>query len=383
MPERFKKNILMIGNFPPSTGYAWDTIREYFLSLGQMFVNNGNRAIICYPEVDEVPDRIVSAGIEILSFDFSTSGPGELYRFIRKHRIGTLYLTDRPVYSFKYLWCRLAGVKNIVIHDRTSGDGDTPGVLKKCAKTLLNRYPIISADLAIAISEFVKQRLIRVSCFPEQRTVKIWNGIDIEKFEPGKDDFVFEKYHIPKSKKIIFANARANKYKGIQILIEAANILVNENKREDLFFLYCGDGPDLDCFHKLIGEKNLGEYFLCPGKTSEIDRILKGVSIVVVPSLWQEGFGLSVIEGMAAGKVVIASKVGGIPEIISDSENGYLVSPGDSKALATKIADIIDDEDLQNKIGDSGRKNVINRFNIEEKKEELLQVFRNFEKREV
>lgn len=370
------QNLMIVGNFSSDTGYAWKTISEYFVSLSEMFQKMGNKSYISYPVVTRIPESFQSAGLKVVEFDFSSKNLIGLIRFLRKYKIGIMYLTDRPVFSFKYFFYRLAGVRKIVVHDRTSGDRKAPRGFKKWAKTIINRRPMFSADLAIAISDFVKGRLNRVSCFPERRLIRIWNGIDIEKFAPGLDRFVYEFYGIPEDKRIIFSYSRANKYKGVQVLIEAADILINERGREDLFFLFCGDGPDLDFFRSDIRDKNLTDSFLCPGNSDRVDRILRGVSVVVVPSLWQEGFGLSVAEGMATGKVVIASAVGGIPEIITDSVNGYLMNPGNAEELAFKIMQVVDEEGTQRKVGLAARKTIIEDFNIEKKKIELQEVFR-------
>jgi glycosyltransferase involved in cell wall biosynthesis len=368
-------NLLIVAHFSPNVGYAWNTISEYFLALGNMFLQSGSRAIICYPTMEGIPAKFRSTGIEVIGCDFYNQTMMESHAFIRRNRIGYLYLTDRPVFSFKYLGYRLAGIRWIVVHDRTSGERDAPGFFKRHIKGIINRYPLLSADVGIAISEFVRQRLIRVSRLPEKRTLKIWNGVDIDKFSPGEDDFVFQRYGIPRSRKIIFAYSRANRYKGIETLIDAARILVHENGRNDLFFLYCGDGPDLDHFKSLVAEKKLTGEFLCAGYSDAAHRILKGVHVAVVPSLWQEGFGLSVVEGMASGKPVVASSVGGIKEIITDSRDGYLIQPGDSRSLAEKIRELADDEALQSRIGLAARKTVVNSFNIEDKKKELLNLF--------
>ncbi len=237
-------------------------------------------------------------------------------------------------------------------------------------------YPILSPDFAVGISEFVKNRLIQVSCFPKHRVIKIWNGIDIDRYKPQWDNFVFKEYNIPSEMKIVFSYSRANQYKGVSVLIDTAKIIIKEKKRKDIFFLFCGDGPDLEYFRGLISRYEIGEFFLCPGKTRAIDKILRGVNVVVVPSIWQEGFGLSVIEGMASGKVVIASRVGGIREIIEDSINGFLCAPGDSLEFAEKIIKVIDNDKLNNDIVFQARKTVVERFNIQNKKEELTGLFK-------
>jgi glycosyltransferase involved in cell wall biosynthesis len=369
--------LLIVGNFKPDVGYAWNTIGEYFVALGRMAQEEGMQSLICFPVLNDLPERFSKAGIDSVAFDFWSCGIRTLYRFVKDRSIRCIYLTDRPVFSPKYLACRLAGAKRIVVHDRTSGERQVPGALKRLGKKIVNRTPF-SADLVLAISNYVRSRLISVSCFPPERIVRIWNGVDVRKFFPGKDDYVRDTYRIPRDHKIVFAYSRANGYKGIEVLIRAAARLVTGGGRNDVTFLFCGDGPDLEAFRSLVREEGLEGRFLCPGKARFVDRILLGVDLVVVPSLWQEGFGLSVVEGMAAGRPVIASKVGGIVEIITDGCDGYLVPPGDPAMLADRIAHLLDDDGERQRIGVDARRTVEARFDIEEKKKELVEQFRAF-----
>lgn len=370
-----QRNLLIVGQFAPDVGYAWDTIGEYFVALGDLFRSHGFRATICYPELDEASRKFSEAGIDVARFDFGRESLGRVYQFVRDRKIGAVYLTDQPLFSARYLACRLAGVRTIAVHDRTSGERDRPGALKRVVKSLIHRYPGFSADVAIAISDFVKRRIVDVACFPEKRVVRIWNGIDVGRFFPAADDYVFREFGIPGDSVVVFTSSRANRYKGVEVLIEAAEILVQREGRRNLFFLFCGDGPDLGRFRALVSEKGLEGRFLCPGKTKEVARILRGASIVVVPSLWQEGFGLSVIEGMGSGKVVFASRVGGIPEIIHDGVDGFLFTAGRSDELASGIAKVLDTPGLQAKIALEARERVVASFNIVDKKRELVALF--------
>ena len=366
----------MVGNFAAETGYAWNTIQEYFVAVGNLFVQRDGQAIVCFPKVDEIPLRFASTEIKVLCFNFACSSLLALYRFIREHRITIVYLTDWPTYSVRYFCLRLAGVRRIVVHKRTPEGLDYPRGLKRWIKINLNSNSLISADHVIAISEYVRHALIRVACFPEERIQKIWNGIDINRFSPGSGRcYLSEKYGIPRHKKVIFAYSRAIKYKGIQVLIEAARVLIHEENRKDLMFLYCGDGPDLENFRKIVWKYDLGAYFLCPGESNDIDTILKSVEMVVVPSLWQEPFGLAVIEAMATEKVVIASKVGGIVDIIEDSVNGYLLPAGNSEELAKKIAFVLDRPDRHKLIEKKARATVVKTFDIDKKKDEVVRYF--------
>jgi glycosyltransferase involved in cell wall biosynthesis len=374
--EHRPDNFLMVANFPSDTGYAWRTIHEYFLALGQLFLAFGSVSTICYPKVDAFPEAVAGAGIRVEEFDFFGSGLSSLYRFLRSRNIGTVYLTDRPVFSHRYLVCRLAGVKRIVLHDRTSGARSIPGAVKGSLKRIMTGSRLCSVDLGIAISDFVKRRLNEVCCLPGERTVRVHNGIDIERFRPAPDGYVNELFGIAPDRKIVFASSRANRYKGIQTLIEAAEIIAAEPKFDDVLFLYCGDGPDLDFFRTLVMEKGLEERFLCPGASADIHRIVRGVDIAVVPSIWQEGFGLSVLEGMAAGKPVVATRVGGIVEIIEDGRTGFLFQPEDARGLARILAGLLQDDRLREKTGRNARAAVVEKWNIEDKKAELVSVFR-------
>ena len=96
---------------------------------------------------------------------------------------------------------------------------------------------------------------------------------------------------------------------------------------KDLFFLYCGDGPDISKFKKIVAEYDLSRFFCFAGNSNQVNEILKSVHVCVVPSVWQEGFGLMVIESMAAGVPVIATRVGGMAEIIDDGFDGLLAIP--------------------------------------------------------
>lgn len=368
-------NLLIVGNFSSDTGYAWRTIEEYFVALGEFFLEKGCRVLVCYPKVDEISDRIASAKLEVLEFDFAKSSLTGLYRFMKRHEIRVLYLTDQPVYSVKYLICRLAGVKRIIVHDRIAGGDDIPGPLKRTLKTLVNYYPLLSADRAVAVSEFIRQRLLGISCFPAGRTVKIWNGIDIERFRPVRDSFVFRRFGIPLTARIVFASSRADRKKGIPVLIEAADILINQKKIRDLYFLYCGDGYDLAYFKELVSRKGLEKIFICAGESQDVWRILAGVHVVVVPSVCQEAFGLSVVEAMACGRVVVASRIGGIAEIIRDGVDGHLISAGAVDTLAEKIADVLEHAEDQQRVGLRARRSVVEKFNISDKKQELVELF--------
>ena len=102
--------------------------------------------------------------------------------------------------------------------------------------------------------------------------------------------------------------------------------------------------------------------------------------IVVVPSEWGEGFGSTVAEGMAAGKAVVATRAGGIPEVIGNSDCGVLVAPGDSNELASALNELINNDDVRNSLGRKARQRVREYFSEEMYHQKVVKrLLRDFE----
>lgn len=369
-------NLLMVGNFSSGTGYAWKMIGSCFCQLGSNFIQQNKKAYVCFPKVDIVPDQYLTSKIEVVEFDFSNAGFLEIVRFILDRNIRTVYLINRGFHSFRYFPLRLAGVRHIVVHDHTSGERTKPKFIKGVLKQLVNKIGLIPADKVIAISDYVRQRQIDVGCVPPDRVVTILNGIDVSGIGEENHTVSLEAFQIPPGYKVIFCNGRAHKDKGIQFVIKAADVLINNRKRNDLCFLFCGDGPDLNMFRNMIKELNLESRFYCPGHVDSIRNILSDVYACVVPSIWQEGFGLVVIEAMLAGVPVIASKVGGMAEIIDEGVDGYYVEPGDYTGIADLTEKLANDRELRDRIGRKAMEKVKNIYDSKIQQSRIVDVFR-------
>jgi len=184
-----------------------------------------------------------------------------------------------------------------------------------------------------------------------------------------------ETYGIPRERQVVFCAARANRYKGIEVLIDAAARLVHERGRRDLHFLYVGDGPDLAAFRTRVTQLDLDDHFSLPGKVPSIEPLLPGVAVSVAPSLVREGFGMVVIEAMAAGKPVIASRIGGMAELLEDGEDGFYVEPADVDGLAEQIGRVVSDPKLRARVGARARRSVLERFTTERQHARLVAAF--------
>ena len=116
-----------------------------------------------------------------------------------------------------------------------------------------------------------------------------------------------------------------------------------------------GEGEEERKMKKLCVELKIEKNVIFAGERSDIPEILFSKDIFVLPSL-REGLGLAILEAMACGKPVIATNVGGIPEVVKDGENGILVSPKDPEALYRAMNELLDDREKREKMGRIGKR---------------------------
>lgn len=131
---------------------------------------------------------------------------------------------------------------------------------------------------------------------------------------------------------------RLGQRKGVYDLLEAINILVNQQQQRNLIFYLAGDG-DIEQVKEIIDKNKLVHHVQILGWISGQDKLkwFKDVDTILLPS-YNEGLPMAILEAMAAGKIIISSRVGGIPDLVKEGENGFLITPGDVKSLHEHIA---------------------------------------------
>lgn len=372
-------NIMMISNFPSSTGYAWKMINSCFEAIGEHFIINNNMAFICYPKIDSDIQHLTNKGIKAIEYDLWNSSFISNCNFVKTKNISIVYLIDKPTISVKYFFMRLAGVRWILVHDHTSGERTPPKGIKKILKYIFNNIRLFSADIVIAISDYVRSRHLKNSFVPERKLFTIYNGLDLSEYNDNKNTDIRKQYNIHNNKKIIYCCGRSNKYKGIHIFIKAADLLINTRKKGDLVFAYSGDGPDIQYFRDMVSQLKLDDHFIFTGYVASVHEFMKEAHVCVVPSIWQEGFGLVVIEAMASGVPVIVSKVGGMAEILEDGVDGFYFEQGDYNKIADIIETLIKDDTLRGNIVISARNKIINKYNIHNQTEKIIDIIKKLE----
>lgn len=127
-----------------------------------------------------------------------------------------------------------------------------------------------------------------------------------------------------------------------------------------------GEGPEKQKLVSMAEELGLSMYIHFPGslRPSEVYLMINRATAVIVPSRWGEGFGLTALEGGLLERPVLASKVGGLPEVVLDGRTGYLFEPGDFRPLAACMLKIIDSKETAVQLGKEGKKRVVEEFTL-------------------
>ncbi|BBO88530.1 glycosyltransferase family 4 protein [Desulfosarcina ovata] len=338
-----KPSILMASNYSNRTGYAWKNIYRLFEQIAIFSKENEIASLVSFkhfvPDIGWPTESVFDGILELQPLSRSVKDIFNWIREIKAHNIRHIYLTDQPTTSFYYALYRIAGVRSIIVHNRVSVPDPNPAKPERgfigFIKWIFCRMPFIQATRVYTVSNFVRRRLVVKAKVPSSRVVKILNGVDIEKFAP----FDMSNHSGPIK---IYCGGRATIYKGIAILIEATALLRDRFYLNNFEVFYAGDGPDLQYFKSLANNLRLRGLFTFLGEVQSTESHIKRADIVVVPSIWGDACPSAVSEALAAGKPLITTRVGGVPEIVGNCNAAILVDPGDIYGLAETLSRLIE-----------------------------------------
>lgn len=236
---------------------------------------------------------------------------------------------------------------------------------KKIFQFNLNR-----ADKLFSTSKIMAKEILK---YTNKNIAVIPFGIDTKIFSPGS----YMKYFAENDVVIGTVKTMEEKY-GIEYLINAFSIVSQKLKNTSLKLLIVGGGRMLEKYKKLVADLDLVEDTVFTGRVDykTVPDYHRNLSIAVYPSTESgESFGVSVLESSACAKPVIASNIGGLPEVVVDGVTGFLVEPKNIMKLSEKIEKLVVDEELRTKMGDQGRKFVIDTYSFEKNLNEQIQQY--------
>lgn len=351
--------ILLAANYSNRMGYAWNNIYRLFNVIAREFLSKGYPVIVSFSMIEGTVDKfdheLNIKFIEYAPNNRSHKNSVRLLKIIRQHNIRYVYFTDQRSIDYRYAFMRFAGVKRIVVHSRISVSDPNPAKyddsINGFIKGLLGRWHLITADRVYAVSDFVRERLILKNRIPAHRVVKILNGIDVDSFKPSRS----KENMSTKEPLRIFASGRATSQKGVHILIESAALL-RCRTNIDFQVRYAGDGPELSSFRLMAQKYRLGDCFEFLGELDTTRKEVSAADIIVVPSIWGDACPSSVSEALASGKSLVATSVGGVPEIVGDDECAILVPPNDPEQLCHALEHLLSSAGLRIAMGARARR---------------------------
>lgn len=355
------QGLLCTANFPADTGYAWDFIEELYAGVADRLSARGVRTWVAYPAVHSPPAALEGSAAEPVALNTrleSWTAVRRAVRFVRDRNVRVVYMADRPVWQPAFAALRTAGVRRIVVHDHTSGARTPPRGAKRVLKSLVRRIPGTLADDVIAVSGFVARRKVAVDLVPPQRVRRIWNSVEAPSADAGAGERLRALLGVDADRLVVGCACRAVPEKGVAHLLRAFDraTAAGTNAPVPPVLVYFGDGPALDALAALRERLGSRDRIVLAGYRADAPELLGGADLCVVPSVWAEAFGLAALEPQVRGRPVIASEIGGLPEVVVDGETGVLVPPGDETALAAAIRRLLDDADERARLGENGRR---------------------------
>jgi glycosyltransferase involved in cell wall biosynthesis len=324
-----------------------------------------NPIVCCFGPKEELGEEIEKLGLDFIplnikrSHRFSPKIITELHRLMKKRHIHIVRAHRYRASLYGRLAALLARVPVIItsVHDNYRKD-------LRLGRRIANRILSRVTDKIVAVSESVRRDVTKYDGLDPSKILVIYNGVDASKFTPdGKFHNIREEFSIANSDIVVGSVGRLVPAKGLEYLIEAVSHLGKEINNIKL--LIVGHGSLLDSLRDGAREHGINERVIFTGKRRDIPDILSGIDIFVMPSL-AEGLGNSLLEAMAMCKPIIATAVGGMPELIKNGVNGILVPPRDPDTLAAAIKTLIENRYLATKMGQAARNFVLNNYDIKE-----------------
>jgi glycosyltransferase involved in cell wall biosynthesis len=229
------------------------------------------------------------------------------------------------------------------------------------------------SDQLIAVSQALKEELILLG-MPEEKTHAVPHGIKVEDFEikDQEIDAIRRNLRLLPGEKIIGIVGRLTAVKNHTLFLHAAKLV--SKRYRDCRYVIAGDGPLRQDLEELARDLSIADSVIFTGWVDHIPALLHLMDIVVMTSR-SEGFGYVLLEAMACGRPIIATRVSEIPRIISHGKNGLLVPPGDAKMLANTIEFLLRDPRRRIKMGKCARQSVTDKFGIDREVQRIMSVY--------
>lgn len=323
--------------------------------------NKYDVGVWCLSEGGEIALDLIGKGISVKILGMkSYHNPLNiiaLSQLIRRNRIKILHIHGYFAGTFGRLAAIIARVPIIIYHVHSTYYG------YKKRNILTEKILSFFTDNIVCISKAVRKFVMQVEGINEKKACLIYNGIEAPEVFNEPAHINRDSFGLSKKDFVAITVASLTPNKGHHVLIHAMKTV--SRKHSNLGLLITGEGPLRNGLDEHLKELPFFSKILFAKERKEVISLLKLADVFVLPSVKREGLGIALIEAMAVGLPVIGTRLGGIPEVIQDNINGFLVTPGNHEELAAAIEKIIGDKVIRDEMGRMGRKIYEKSFTVE------------------
>ena len=370
--------VSVFGVAPQRIGGTETFARELSAQLGE----HGWQSVLCFlsEPTEEVRRFLDLPNISLDVFSESTNGHGrenKLSRIVSRYHPEILHLHFTGFLSL-YPWlARLRSVNKVFFTDHHSRPGGYVAgrapIWKRAAARLINR-PLTKV---ISVSNYGYRCMTTAGLLPQNRFEMIYNGVDLSRVssDPRRAIEFRRRHSIPGDRAIVVQVSWIIPEKGIADLLKTARLVIARNP--NVQFVIVGEGAYREQYTREAATMGLGDRVTWTGMSRDPfgEGVFDAADVVCQMSRWEEVFGWMIAEAMAHGKPVVATRVGGIPELIADGVSGYLVDRGDAEAASARVLELLSDPKLRAAMGQAARETVSDKFDLRKNVAQLMRAY--------
>ncbi len=318
----------------------------------------GHRVWLCCRPQTELAQRANTHGLPLKTMafrsDFDPITIAQLVHFMWRENIDLVLTNMDKELRLGGLAARLAGVPAIIPRRGI----DYP---------LKNRWRYRFAYNALAThiianSQATKNALLRNAPWLEEKRISVvYNGVDVQDFVHANGAQLRQSWGIQNGAPLLGFVGQLDERKGISVLLSSFEEIVRRVPQARLIIV--GEGPLREMIESEIRAHGWEDRIRLSGFLNDVPAVMSAIDLLLLPSFW-EGFGIVLIEAMAAAKPVVTTAVSSMPEIVDEGRTGFLVPPGDATALAARACELLQDHEMRRAFGVAARARVEEHFSM-------------------
>ncbi len=328
---------------------GWAGTEKHIMDIAPALAIRGHQVTIaCRPD-SEIERRATSLGLPMVHLVMRrTHDWRQLPRFVRalRGRYDVVHIHSYRDYIVPAAAARLARISAVVMTRHLPHPFRNRLTAYLCSKVFFGAI--------IAVSESIRRTLLS-SGAKADRVFVVENGIDLSPWQGPENSSIRFELGIPAGTFVVAAAGRLAAEKGFDVLLRS--VALARGRGIDVACVIAGQGEQLPFLEQLRTELGLGSRVHFLGFRRDMPAVFAAADVVAVPSTWQEPFGYTVVEAFATGRPVIASRVGGIPEIVTP-QTGYLTAPGDAEEIEQAITALARNPAQRAAMGEAARRRV-------------------------